>query len=792
MSINPHQLLTGSGWNYLKTRPWLLSVLFLTGIFLALNHQLLTGQVVGIWDVNNQFLQYHILVADYARAGRLVYWDPWSNAGLPILGDPQVGIFSPLNVLAGMITGGTTFGFIFYWLSMWWLGGFGVLMLARHLQTPAWGGCVVALGFLFCGIYTGHAEHTSWIIGFSFLPLIIWRLDVALGSGRWQPALEAGALWGLSALAGYPGFTIITGCFAALWALGRVLFADSFSTEASTGGLRTTGPTKRRPTLRFALVSLTIVFLVGSVILCPTYFSFLYEGAGHHTRVNALSREVATEANALHPGALATLTTNYLSALQLSNKETLWPYTDVAMSSIYAGAAILTLGLLALFTHPRNRWQWWLFFLALLSLSCALGRVLPLRGWLYDWFYPMRFFRFPAIFRAYYVFTLSILALSMTRHIAMAIEYRTNRLWRRFFIGTVCLSFGALTVFFITRHFILNPGEGFITLFSNRFAFASFGLLHALVVWSWVSLVALLGWAWRSRLKPWSIPLLLLALAASDAYLTLKLSQGTMFSAGLVKRWEKLDEKHSATLDLTGNGLLRAANSCTPEAHADVPCDSLNNDQLITKQPVLNAYATEINDFHQQMVNNHLAAKLATGTSRFWFVREALQVQPTETNFTAWLRHIETTGAVPLVIHDPQELIRKNIARDLSNDNPDLANRLGSLPPLENIDVNLLHYRPDELAFNVQSLTGGWLLVTDRWARSWRAEINGAPAKIYGGNFIFRAIRMPQGRSRIRFTYHPFGFPWLIIASWGALGIIAISSVIASRRAQNKPHLNLN
>jgi hypothetical protein len=34
----------------------------------------------------------------------------------------------------------------------------------------------------------------------------------------------------------------------------------------------------------------------------------------------------------------------------------------------------------------------------------------------------------------------------------------------------------------------------------------------------------------------------------------------------------------------------------------------------------------------------------------------------------------------------------------------------------------------------------GWLLVTDRWGPGWRAEVNGRPAPVFGGNFIFRAI----------------------------------------------------
>src|SRR5262249_5744007 len=215
---------------------WPLWVSITTILFLIANYLLVRGLAVGIWDVDGAFYPYQVLVADYARAGRFIRWDPWSNAGRPILGDPQVGVFSPLNFAIGFLTGGTSSGFILYWLLVWWLGGFGILMLARHLKAAAWGGCVVALGFLFCGGYTGHAEHTSIVTAFSFLPLIIWRLDSALCSHEIRPAVEAGVLWGLSALAGYPALTILTGCFSALWALGRWLFPSPFGTERASSG----------------------------------------------------------------------------------------------------------------------------------------------------------------------------------------------------------------------------------------------------------------------------------------------------------------------------------------------------------------------------------------------------------------------------------------------------------------------------------------------------------------------------------------------------------------------------
>ena len=155
--------------------PYLLAAAALVVVFLVANRPLVSGRAVGIWDADYYHSSLQILVADHARHGRVMLWNPWSNGGSPDHADPQSGALSPICVLFGLLTGGTEAGFRWYWLLVWLGGGLGLLTLARHLGAPAWGGFVVALGFVFSGFFTGHAEHTTFIHGYAFLPWIIWR-----------------------------------------------------------------------------------------------------------------------------------------------------------------------------------------------------------------------------------------------------------------------------------------------------------------------------------------------------------------------------------------------------------------------------------------------------------------------------------------------------------------------------------------------------------------------------------------------------------------------------------------
>ncbi len=743
---------------------WRLWTLALTALFLVCNLPLILGRAVGKWDVDGAYMAYYVLVADLARAGRFLYWDPWSNAGMPMMGDPQVGAFSPLTLLFGLLTGGTTRGFIVYWLFVWWLGGLGIMKLARHFEAPPWGGFAASVGYLFCGAYTGHAQHTSIVIGLSFLPWIIWRLDIALMSSKFRPALEAGALWGLSALSAYPGITIITGCFAGMWALGRYPTNESWKCCAESAASGPVSGASARPRLGFMVAALALMCVVGALVMLPTYFSFLHEGAGLHSRVGPLSRESVTGENAMDPGAVLTAVSNYLSCLQMCNRDYLWPRTDISMSSIYTGSLMAAFGLLALLKDGRDSWRWWLVFLGLLSLACAMGRTFPLRGWLYDYVFPMRFFRHSGIFRVYFVFAVIVLALLATRDFGEAMRRGDERIWERFFMVSIFLAPSALAAGALLFAAIPN-GYGTET----RMA-----VFHMFLVWVGLLAAATLGRCWGTGHKRFRMVLLLMLLVVVDAMGTIALAHHTVFNFISRERWMDLDRLHSSEIDLTRNGLWRGKTSFSRHSEAK----ELRNDQMISKGPVFLAYGQETNVYHLLMTAQPALRRPAIGEDRIWFSPEALQTPVSREFFDAWAARVIREGAPTLLVHPPEEML--GVSSDLGTPTDgERSVRLDSLAPLSQVQVRLLNYLPEELSFEVTCPGEGWLLVTDRWARNWRVEVSSKKETVYGGNFIFRAIKVSEGLNRVRFTFRPSGFPWLLVMSWSILIGVFLASLLS-------------
>lgn len=727
---------------------WVLTIVLLVVAFLAANHRIVTGVDGPVWDAAVFFAPEYTQIADHARAGRLLLWNPWASGGEPDFAEPQIGAASPAAVLLGAITGGTEAGFRWYWIFIWSLGPLGMLLLARHLGVAPWAALVVALGFAFCGFYTNHAEHTSYVYSLSWLPFITWRLDVALSCRRLRAAAEAGGLWGLSALGGYPGLTILSGGFIFMWGLGRCLAAAEGTSPAMTGHLG--------HRLRFAALSVLLLVVVGAVVLAPTYTAFFKEGLGYSERAGGLTRQLAITSGASAPETLLTFSSPYLGTLTFPFwNPTLWGPTDPSGVNTYIGALPFVLAPLALFLRPRSLWRWWLLGIILICCASAVGPRLPVRGWLYDYCLPTRYFRFPEMFRAYAMFSANVLAL------VAAGEFQTPRVslrsfWVRFFSASLLASACAFWAYLhITSH-VHNLGD--------QLRRAN---MHATGAWLGVVAISILG-----LVSPKSrrlVPAFLVLIGLADAALTIRLTQRFVsdhyFSRPV---WNKINAQHEPGLDLTAEGLQRQA-----RPPAWLGGTNQNTNVPLHIATLFNDFAAK-NRFHLDFEHHPVLVNMSTGPQRIWFARTAAVIRPSDVAYDAFVKRTTAISLPVLVVHPPAEMTAISAGKsDRPSDATD-AELVSQLPAAEKPDAQMIRYTPNELDLRVTVPNEGWLLVTDRWTSSWRAKVNGLPEPVFGGDFIFRAVRVGPGENIIQFWYPQAGYLAFMFLSWGTLATLFV------------------
>ncbi len=682
------------------------------------------------------------------------------NAGSPDCADPQSGASSPVILLFGLLFKSPLDGFVAYWLAFWMFGGLGMLLLCRHLKSPPWGGLIASLGFISCGFYTGHGEHTSILYSFSFLPWIIWRFDLALSRRSYWIMVQAGALWGLSAAGGYPALVILDSIFLTLWAMGRVWFAGSEFPIAEPG--------QKKKVVLFAVLGLCLVAVTGTAIMSPGYIGFREYARGYTTRVNALDRQRVLIEHPLPPQALSTFASPFLYLLNWPPYK-IWPETDISMGNAYVGALTSCLAIIALFRY--SKWRWWLAFIIIIFMSAAAGGHLPVRGWFYDLVPPTRYFRFPSLFSAYGLFGLCILAALATQDLN-ELASSNPRQRRMFLIIASAVAIMACWGYFVDLRTVhLQPfGAKLVTTIQVGTEVSTILLLLV-----WTSIVAVFLLWWRGLISRRLLAILLVSIAVVDAGSTLKISEPTLYSAASLSWWKVEKARHNASLDLTPNGLTR-------HLYPSGDLGSYQNDRSVTLREAVFANDTGmVNQFFQPYVNDPTLNQLAIGSDRIWFSADAVRLPVNQEAFAEYTQVSHTLGVPPLVLHSREQMM-KPLAAGSTHSGDSQGEWSRSAVPVSPASIDLLAYFPNTLLFRYYASQDGWLLVTDRWARDWHSEVNGKPVEILGANFLFRAVPVTRGENTVRFHYAPKGYVGLLIVSWGTLLLIAASQTLLFAR----------
>jgi hypothetical protein len=740
------------------TLAWWLVFLAAAVVLLAAEWPLLRCQYSPIWDADCYFAPYYVHLADHARAGQFLLWDPWTSGGLPTAAHPEHGTYSPLTIAAAWLTGPTLRGFVLYWLGLWMLGGMGMLFLARHLGAPPWGALVVMLAFMFSGFFIGHAEHTSWTYSYAAFPWIIWRLDVAFSRRRTLAAVEAGAIWGVSALAGYPGVVLAAAMTAGFWLLGRSVFGHGSDFEPPQWQEPASDDHVVARLLRAGWL-LAVWAIVGVVVMSPTYLTFLNETPGYTERSGPLPRNVVVASNSLSPRCLLSLGTPCVPEWSFMNQN--WSYTDPSSGSLYMGFCVSWLAVGALIMRPRSAWRWWLAALAVTGVALALGLSLPFRGWLYDYFPPSRYFRHPSLFGSVTIFACCALAALASGDVAKARRGLGRSRAAAMLAATVLLAIGGIAAY--CRAAALSPVAVVLAWEAE---------LHAWI--GWLALIPLVLLAVAAGQRPWGRVVFVTALcilALVDALGTGLLTRTITcycWTTDIATDWKRLLHQRPKSLDLAAmTGLDRRAEVSI------MPSQGVKH--LLMKTPVLRAATSMSSPFYKKWTDTPVLLDAATGSQRIWFAPQAVKTPLTRTAFDAFCARAKKLGTPPLVIHAPQEMVRSRQA--IAPQGNRSATILAEAPAARRIDVHLGHYTPNTLDFEVDCPADGWLVVTDRWARGWQATVDGQPTPVYGGMYLFRAVQVHAGQNEVQFTYCPWGHPWLAGISYVTLGGVFVASV---------------
>jgi hypothetical protein len=252
----------------------LIPYLIITLLTLVFFVELLLDPTGILYSDSSDFVGLHIparqfLVRSVYETGELPLWDPNTFAGSPFVHDIQQALFYPPHWLLLLVPEESVASALSWMLVLHvWLAGIFMYWYARRQDLDQLPALVAAFGYMFPGRWLLHLLGGGhYFVGFTWVPLVILCLELAIRHGRLLWATLAGVAFSMILLSFHPQWTFYSGLLVATWSLGEALKKMGYFSSAATR-------TKLGMTLLlwigFGLWTVLIAVSLAAVQLLPT------------------------------------------------------------------------------------------------------------------------------------------------------------------------------------------------------------------------------------------------------------------------------------------------------------------------------------------------------------------------------------------------------------------------------------------------------------------------------------------------------------------------------------------
>ena len=339
------------------------------------------------YDMIDQAYPWRYFIGECLRNGNLPLWNPYQLLGSPIHADPQSSAWYPVTWFFGYLFGYDIYVISFDFLLHIFLAGMGMFYLAKQLKYRNETAFIMGVSYMLSGFFIGNAQHFMWIISGTWIPFITGAFISLKNAPSISGAVKLALAFFMIMTGGYPAFV-----FLLLYLLTAIfiLFAIDYIRRKEYRALfRFTG---------YLGISGVFTILSGMVVLISVYHlqDAMTRGAGV-TLKQALF-------GAFTPKSFVSFILPFASIRDMD-----YYGTDLSMSNAYFGLMTLVFfltGLMIRRTKLVNLFLAW----GLFCLAASAGSALPVREFLYHYVPFMNLFRFPALFRIFFILSFIIVA----------------------------------------------------------------------------------------------------------------------------------------------------------------------------------------------------------------------------------------------------------------------------------------------------------------------------------------------------------------------------------------------
>jgi len=207
------------GDHFVKRAPWFLlgPVSFLVLLLITYSPVLFDDGQFAYRDAGGDYYPlYHRVQQEWA-AHRWPLWDPWQNAGTPLLGNPMAAVLYPGKVLYALLP--YPWAARLYVVSHTTIAFVGVLALGRSCGVSTVGSYLGGLSYAFGAPILFQYCNVIFLVGASWIPWGLRAIDQLLRQGRRRGGVELAAVLALQVLGGDPESAFLTALCGAGYAV---------------------------------------------------------------------------------------------------------------------------------------------------------------------------------------------------------------------------------------------------------------------------------------------------------------------------------------------------------------------------------------------------------------------------------------------------------------------------------------------------------------------------------------------------------------------------------------------
>ena len=690
--------------------------------------------------------------------GNLALWNPHIFAGAPFFGGMQSALLYPPNwlFLALPLALATNWSIA---LNVWLLGAFMYLWAWRRGLHP-FAAFVCAALLMFCAPYFLHvpAGHLTNLSAMPWIPLLFLALDEWLASRRLIWCLIGMLAVAMQIFSGQPQYVYFTALVAGSYALLRLM---------------------ERRNDRLAAAAGLLSFYVGAALLAAVQLSASQQAVAETIRSQALPFQFAASFNFPPENLLTLVAPGFFGDVTNQPYWGRWYLWEACAFIGVAGLALAAYGMAA----DRIAGKKALLATAAISLLLALGDNTPLFRILFDWL-PL-FDRFRGTGK--FIFTTALLLVLFAGYgLDRVLRERTvsmRAVWAGCAI-TIALWVAAAAIrgadWGLVTQAVLASGQSYADRPALRAsqAFSSLGLLLAGLTLAAVVCLAL--WTRREHRAAF----LLGALAVGEVFAFARMERTTFDSAQVVI--PQLREFLAAH-----PGEYRILNLWIPNTAMSMRAfDAWGYDPGVTRRYAELIEWSEGGD--PDRATNYVTFRrfhplLAMLRVKYVVVvdNSVMTIHP---GAVPPLRRLELVGAYQ--IHGQ----RADILRAMGEESFDprkeviLEQQPDPAPVAADTqgEARIVREGTDFMEVDAEVASPSILLVTDAWARGWRAApLEGSSQKSYElmpANYALRAVALDRGKHRLRLEYAPLAFHAGAVVSVMAWAAWIAAAVLLWRR----------